>query len=103
MDEALSFGSRTYVLMLGFLCFARGTDFLSTWIATPNLVLEANPVAKRLRWKWGIAINVVLCFIFAFYLLPGIIITTTSVLVAARNFQMAWLMRSVGEENYRSW
>jgi hypothetical protein len=26
-----------------------------------------------------------------------------SVLVAARNFQSAWLMRSMGEENYRDW
>jgi hypothetical protein len=25
------------------------------------------------------------------------------VLVAARNFQSAWLMRSLGEENYRRW
>src|SRR5216683_1761211 len=30
-------------------------------------------------------------------------IGTTSVLVAARNFQVAWLMRSLGEENYRDW
>jgi hypothetical protein len=26
-----------------------------------------------------------------------------SLLVAARNFQSAWLMRSMGEENYRDW
>ena len=28
---------------------------------------------------------------------------TASVLVAARNFQSAWLMRSLGEETYRDW
>ena len=39
----------------------------------------------------------------AFYPLMAIIITTTSVLVAARNFQSAWLMRSMGEEAYRDW
>ena len=28
-------------------------DFLSTWVATPNLVLEGNPIAKKLGWRWG--------------------------------------------------
>jgi len=32
-------------------------DILSTWIATPNLVLEGNPIAKRLGWRWGIPLN----------------------------------------------
>jgi hypothetical protein len=35
--------------------------------------------------------------------LPTIIISTTSALVAARNFQVAWLMRAAGEEAYRHW
>src|SRR6185312_13951477 len=47
--------------------------------------------------------NVALCFGFAFWPLAAIMISTTSVLVAARNFQHAWLMRSLGEETYRSW
>ena len=29
--------------------------------------------------------------------------TTTSLLVAARNFQAGWLMRSMGESQYRIW
>jgi hypothetical protein len=103
MDEPLLFGSREYGVYALLLLFSRGMDFLSTWIATPNLVLEANPLAKRLRWKWGILLNLVLCGLFAFWPLPAIIICTTSVLVAARNFQLAWLMRSHGEENYRDW
>ena len=31
------------------------------------------------------------------------VVSTASVLVAARNFQSAWLMRSMGEETYRHW
>src|SRR5262249_18752940 len=38
-----------------------------------------------------------------FWPLPAIVISTTSVLVAARNFQSAWLMRSLGEQLYRDW
>jgi len=103
MDDLVPFGSRDYFLILGLLLFARGMDFLSTWIATPNLVLEGNPLAKKLGWKWGAVINLVLCVTFAGWPLPAIVISTTSVLVAARNFQSAWLMRSLGEEPYRTW
>ena len=103
MDEPVLLGSRSYIVFLLILMVARGADFLSTWVATPNLILEANPIAKRLRWRWGIILNVTLCFAFAFWPLPAIIISTTSALVAARNFQTAWLMRAAGEEKYRLW
>ena len=103
MEEFVPFGSRSYVLMWLLLFVARGMDFLSTWVATPNLVLEGNPLAKKLGWRWGIPVNLVLCFGFAFWPLPAIVISTTSALVAARNFQSAWLMRSLGEHFYREW
>ena len=103
MEELVPFASRLYGLMFLLLVVARGMDFLSTWVATPNLVLEGNPIAKKLGWKWGLPLNLVLCFGFAFWPLPAIVISTTSVLVAARNFQSAWLMRSLGEHIYREW
>jgi len=103
MEELILFGSREYFLYLGLLVFARGMDFLSTWIATPNLALEANPLAKKLGWKWGIVLNLFVVLLFAIWPLPAIVISTTSILVAARNFQSAWLMRSLGEHGYRSW
>jgi hypothetical protein len=103
MDDMVPFASRDYCLMLLLLVFARGMDFLSTWIATPNLVLEGNPLAKKLGWKWGLALNVVLCVALAAWPLSAIVVATASVLVAARNFQSAWLMHSLGEEIYRQW
>src|ERR1039457_523568 len=125
MEELVPFASRIYGLMFLLLIVARGMDFLSTWVATPNLVLEGNPIAKKLGWKWGIPItnlvlegnpiakklgwkwgipiNLALCVGLAFWPLPAIVISTTSVLVAARNFQSAWLMRSLGEQLYRDW
>jgi len=102
-QEFVSFGSRIYVQLVLLLIAARGMDILSTWVATPNLVLEGNPIAKRLGWKWGIPINLALCFGLAYWPLPAIVISTTSVLVASRNFQSAWLMRSLGEHLYRQW
>jgi len=78
-------------------------DLLSTRVATPNLELEGNPIAKKLGWKWNIVVSAALCIPFALWPLPAIVIITVSILVAARNFQQAWLMRSMGEEAYRTW
>jgi hypothetical protein len=103
MEDAIPFGSRTYLLLLLLLFVSRGMDFLSTWVATPNMMLEGNPIAKKLGWRWGIPINIALCFVFAYWLVPAVLISTTSVLVAARNLQSAWLMRSLGEQHYRAW
>jgi len=103
MDDAVPFGGRDYCLLLLLLVFARGMDFLSTWIATPNLVLEGNPLAKKLGWQWGLLLNVVLVGALALWPLSAIVVATASVLVAARNFQSAWLMHSLGEEMYRRW
>ncbi len=103
MDDTVPVGSAAYLCCLLLLLLGRGMDFLSTWLATPNLVLEANPLAKRLGWKWGGAMNLAICLVFACWPLPAIVIITTSVLVAARNFQAAWLMRTLGESAYRQW
>lgn len=103
IDEVAPFGSHAYNICFVLLLFARSMDFLSTWIATPNLVLEANPIARKLGWRGGIIVNFFLCVGFAFWPLTAVIISTTSVLVAARNFQLAWLMRSSGEDSYRAW
>jgi hypothetical protein len=103
MDDAIPFASREYFFMLALLVFSRGTDFISTWVATPHLVLEGNPIAKWLGWKWGAVVNVVLVTTLALWPLSAIVVSTASVLVAARKFQYARLMRSMGEEAYRDW
>src|ERR1051326_779390 len=101
MDDFLPFGSKYYLLTLGLLLVCRGMDILSTWVATPNLVLEGNPIAKKLGWRWGLPINFFLCFTLAFCPLPESFISTTSVPVAASNFRSASVMRSLGQCAYR--
>jgi hypothetical protein len=103
MEETVPFASKWYFLMLALLLFSRGVDFLSTWIATPNLVLEGNPIAKKLGWTWGLLVNVAVVFLLAMWPVAAIVVSTASVMVAARNFQSAWLMRTLGEHSYRDW
>jgi hypothetical protein len=89
--------------MMALLLFGRGADFLSTWVATPNLVLEGNPLARKLGWKLGAIVNLVLCFGLAFWPVSALAAVTASLLVAAHNFHLAWLMRSMGETAFRHW
>ena len=103
MEDSVPFASREYFIMLTILAVSRGADFLSTWVATPHLVLEGNPIAKWLGWKWGAVVNVALVATLSMWPLSAIVVSTASVLVAARNFQSAWLMRSMGEDAYRDW
>lgn len=102
-ETFVPFAGADYWPMLLALLFGRGMDALSAVIATPNLVLEGNPIAKRLGWRWYLPINAVVCVFLARCPPAAIVVSTMSVLIAARNFQAAWLMRSLGEEAYRVW
>ncbi|HEY3863359.1 MAG TPA: hypothetical protein VGO59_15885 [Verrucomicrobiae bacterium] len=103
IEDFLPFFSARYFCYFSLLVFARGMDFLSTWVATPNLVLEGNPLARKMGWKWGAIANLALCFVFAFWPLTAIIVMTAGLLVAAHNFHSAWLMRTMGEAAYHDW
>ncbi len=103
IEDSVPFGGGVYLALLGLLAASRGMDFLSTWLATPNLALEANPIARWLGWRWGVVVNVAACLGLSLWPFPAIVLITTSVLVAARNFQSVWLMRTLGELGYRSW
>jgi hypothetical protein len=92
-----------YLPMFGLLLFGRGADFFSTWLATPNLALEGNPLAKKMGWRFGTLVNLALCAGLAFWPETAVAATTASLLVAAHNFHLAWLMRSMGEEDFRHW
>jgi hypothetical protein len=93
----------SYALWLGLLLLARGADLLSTWIATPTLLLEGNPVARRLGWRGGLAVNLIASLGCATIPFAAVIVITTSLLVASRNLQWAWIMHNWGENNYRDW
>jgi hypothetical protein len=99
-DQILPFASTPYFVFLAVVLFSRGMDFLSTWVATPNLMLEGNPVAKWMGWRGGLLFNLAFSIGIAVWPLPAIMVSAMSLLVAARNFQSAWMMRSMGEGAY---
>jgi len=103
LDEFVALGSPDWWLLLVVVGLARACDLGSTYLATPRLVLEGNPIARRLGWRFGIPVNIALSAGFALWPLLAISLSSTSLLVAARNLQSAWIMRSLGEVGYRIW
>lgn len=81
------------------LLLARMGDIGSTYLATPRLSLEANPVVRRFKWPFGVL--TLFIALLPYYSLPlGIIVLVASLLVCASNFSKLWLMRAMGEEAY---
>ena len=88
------------VASFAVLLLARVADLVSTYLASPRLLLEANPLVRRLGWPYAIATTLLslVAFVhvgFAFSL------TVASLYVAGANFGRAWLARTLGEEAYR--
>lgn len=76
--------------LMVILAFARGADVLSTWITSPDLNLEANPIMKRAGWKGILIVSAVLVIglpLISRDLVVGI--TVTSFLVAVNNARIA--------------
>lgn len=103
LDEWVRPGELVWWCGLAAVGLARGADLLSTWIATPRLELEGNPLARRLGWRGGVILNLLVVPVVACWPMLAVSLATTSSLVAARNLQQAWLMRTMGESRYRMW
>ncbi len=96
-------GDVAWTWSLAAVGMGRLADMTSTWLGTPGLRNEGNPVAKWLGWRRGILLNVLVAPVVACWPMLAVSLATTSCMVAARNLHMAWIMRMMGEEAYREW
>ncbi|MEE8394462.1 MAG: hypothetical protein V3S29_00290 [bacterium] len=83
--------------LIAAMLVARGLDFLSTWLVTPRLTLEANPLMRRLRWGRMGLLNLPLLGLP--FLHHGLSVTfiVTSLLAAGGNLAHGALARGMGE------
>ena len=83
------------------ILLSRLGDIGSTYLASPNLELESNSVIRHLRWPF--AVLTILVFIIPWWDVgSGIVIMVASFLVAAANSSKLWLIRAMGESEYRA-
>lgn len=86
-------------LLAALLLVARLGDIGTTYLLSPNLKLEANPIIRRFRWPYAIA-TLLICL--TPYISPrgAVTILVASLLVSMSNSLRLWLVRTVGEEAY---
>jgi hypothetical protein len=85
---------------LAILVFiSRLGDVGTTYLATPNLKLEANPLVRKLRWPFAL-FGFVLCLVPYYSTALAVVIIVVSLLVSASNGQRLWLLRTIGEDRY---
>jgi len=88
-------------VVAGMLLLARIGDIGTTFLATPTLKLEQNPIVKKLGWPFAI-LTLFLCLI-PYYSIPiGVIGLVVSLMVSVSNSLGLWLVRSVGETQFHA-
>lgn len=100
MSDVVLFVRNNIQLVLGLgILIARLGDVGSTYLATPTLRLEGNPLARRAGWWFALA-SLVLCAVPYVSVELGIVVLVPSLLVTASNLSKGWLMRALGEAGY---
>ena len=74
-------------------------DIGTTYLVSPTLRVEANPIARRLGWKFIFATSIIALIPYR-SIHGGVLVLTASFLIAASNASEAMLARFMGEENY---
>ena len=84
-------------ILFFFTLLARISDLLTTWLVSPTLKLEANPLARKFRWPFAF---LTLLVAFLAYYTPemAVAIATASFLVAGSNASRIAAARALGEE-----
>jgi hypothetical protein len=86
--------------LLAVLVFlSRLTDIVSTRLVTPNLRLEANPVVRKLGWRFAY-LTLLLAAVPYFSRELAVTILTVSFFVGGSNFFRGWVVRAVGEDEF---
>jgi hypothetical protein len=76
---------------------SRAADVWTTYLVSPTLKLEANPVARCFGWKF--ALLTILVGLIPYASPPlGVVVLTASFLVAASNASKIVMARAIGED-----
>lgn len=80
-----------YAISVLILICARGLDLLTTRLASPDLSMEANPIAKRMGWKGAIIFNVIMVLVIPLIGIRSAIVVAViySVMAAINNARIA--------------
>jgi hypothetical protein len=86
-------------ILCALLLVARLGDIGTTWLATPKLLLEGNPIVRKLGWPYA-WLTVVVCLLPYVSEPVAVVALVLSLLAAAGNAGRMWVMISLGEQAY---
>ena len=85
------------------LCFlilvSRLGDIISTYLVTPTLKLEANPIVRKLGWRFAF-LTVFICLIPYYHTGLAVMVLVPSLLVTSSNISKYWAVKTIGEDEY---
>jgi hypothetical protein len=84
-------------VLAGLTVCSRAADVWTTYLVTPTLKLEANPMVRRFGWKFALLTILVGLIPYASPS-AGVIVLTASFLVAASNASKIVMARAIGED-----
>jgi hypothetical protein len=71
-------------------------DIGTTFLVTPSLALEANPIMRKLGWRFAL-LTPALCAMPYFSVNLAVMILVPSLMVSAANAGKIWVARTMGE------
>lgn len=86
-------------LLAALVLLSRLADVVSTRLVSPTLRFEANPLVRRLGWRfaWGTLLLALAPYVSAE---AGVVLVAASLLVASGNLARGWVARAIGEAEY---
>lgn len=86
-------------MIAALILIGRIGDITTTWLVSPTLKLEGNPLVRKLGWPFALA--TVLIFLVPYWdMQAGVLILVPSLLVSSSNAGKIWIARSIGEDRY---
>ena len=101
MSDAILYflwGHLEHVLAV-LLLISRLGDIGTTFLVTPNLSLEANPIMRKLGWRFAAA-TLLLCLVPYFNQVVAVLILMPFLMISAGNAGRIWIARALGEGEY---
>jgi hypothetical protein len=86
-------------VLCALLLIARIGDVATTFLATPNLVLEGNPIVRKLGWPYAL-LTIGLCFLPYLNTAAALASLIAFLLVSASNAGKIWVIRTIGDTAY---
>lgn len=86
-------------VLCALLLISRIGDVGTTYLITPTLILEANPIVRRLGWRFAL-VTLGACFLPYIHVPASVAALIAFLFVSASNARKVWIARTIGEKAY---